>query len=73
MTNRYNFRQISLKAYLWLTETRGVTAIETGIIVSSISGVLASVGLVFGDDLTSLFDNMNHALDAGTLVKFENP
>lgn len=62
MKNILDFRQISAKFYLWLTDTRGVTAIETGVVLSFASAIAGSAGVLFGDDLSGMFEHLNSAL-----------
>jgi Flp pilus assembly pilin Flp len=66
MKNILDFRQISAKFYVWMSDRRGVTSIEVGLLVSGISAVVASAGMVCGDELRGMFENLNTVFDPMT-------
>lgn len=63
MKTIFNFRQIYAKLYLWAADMRGVTAIETGLLVSGISTVLAGAGFAFGDEIQGFLGQFSGALE----------
>ena len=71
MKNILDFRQISAKFYVWMSDRSGVTSIELGILVSGISAVAASAGMLCGDELRGLFENLNTAFDPMTEYRGE--
>lgn len=67
MKNILDFRQIHASFTVWVMDSRGVTSIEIGLIVSGISTVLASAGMVFGDELSHLLDNLSGSMNPNVM------
>lgn len=46
-----------------MSDRNGVTSIELGLLISGISAVVASAGMVCGDELSGMFENLNSVFD----------
>lgn len=55
----------------WTMETRGFTSIEFGLVVGGVSAMLVSAGVLFGDELRCLYENMNLVADRTTDIHYE--
>lgn len=73
MANILDFRQILAKFYLWTADRRGVTSIELGLVISGVSAVVTSAGILCGDELRGLFENLNTAFDPVTEYRGDAP
>jgi Flp pilus assembly pilin Flp len=74
MENIFNFRQICAKSYaiffVWASDSRGVTAIETGLLVGGISTVLAGAGFAYGDELNALIKTFSSAAESAVATGY---
>lgn len=50
------------KVQAYMTEEKGATAIEYGLIAAGIAVAISAVVFTFGDELTTLFDDMSGKL-----------
>ena len=57
---------ILIKISLLAGDTRGVTGIETGLLVAGISTAIVGAGFFFGDELRELYGTLSTALEPGS-------